>query len=43
VHHELFRYDAQHGFFNEQRADVHNAEASTQAWERMRSFLNAHL
>ena len=43
AHYELFRYDAQHGFFNEQRPEVYNAEASQQAWERMRRFLNAHL
>lgn len=43
VIYELFRYDAQHGFFNEQRASVYNARASTQAWERMIAFLDAHL
>jgi carboxymethylenebutenolidase len=43
VHHELFRYDAQHGFFNEQRPEVYDAEASQQAWTRMLSFLNKHL
>ena len=39
VNYELFRYDAQHGFFNEQRPEVYNAEASTQAWERMLRFI----
>jgi carboxymethylenebutenolidase len=43
VNYELFRYDAQHGFFNEQRPEVYNAEASQQAWTRMLSFLNKHL
>jgi carboxymethylenebutenolidase len=43
VQHELFRYEAQHGFFNEQRPDVYNADASQRAWERMLGFLNAHL
>ncbi len=43
VSHELFRYDAQHGFFNEQRPDVHDAAASQLAWERTLRFLNAHL
>jgi carboxymethylenebutenolidase len=43
VIYELFRYDAQHGFFNEQRASVYNARASQQAWERMIAFLDAHL
>ena len=43
VPHELFRYDAQHGFFNEQRAEVYKADDSALAWERMIRFLNAHL
>lgn len=43
VPHELFRYEAQHGFCNEQRPEVYHAEASAQAWERMLRFLNAHL
>jgi len=43
VSHELFRYDAQHGFFNEQRPNVHDAAASQLAWERTLRFLNAHL
>ena len=43
VDHELFRYEAQHGFFNEQRADAYDAEASTLAWDRMCEFLNTHL
>jgi carboxymethylenebutenolidase len=43
VNHELFRYQAQHGFFNEQRPDVHDLDASNLAWERMLSFLNTHL
>src|SRR5262245_32684988 len=43
VSNELFRYEAQHGFFNEQRPDVHDAAASQLAWERTLRFLNAHL
>jgi carboxymethylenebutenolidase len=43
ANYELFRYDAQHGFFNEQRPEVYNAEASQQAWTRTLSFLNKHL
>ena len=43
VQHELFRYEAQHGFFNEQRAGVYNTDASKHAWERMLGFLNMHL
>jgi carboxymethylenebutenolidase len=40
---ELFRYEVQHGFFNEQRPEVHDADASKLAWERMLGFLNTHL
>ncbi len=43
VTHHLFRYDAQHGFFNEQRSDIYDAAASNLAWERMMGFLNSHL
>jgi carboxymethylenebutenolidase len=43
VNHELFRYQAQHGFFNEQRPEVHDIDASNLAWERMLGFLNTHL
>jgi carboxymethylenebutenolidase len=43
VRHELFRYNAQHGFFNEQRPDVYKAEEGKLAWERMLGFLNTHL
>jgi dienelactone hydrolase len=43
VTHELFRYDAAHGFFNEQRTDVYHADASKQSWERMHGFLAKHL
>ena len=43
VHYELFRYEAQHGFFNEQRPEVYDAEVSKLAWERMLGFLNMHL
>lgn len=41
--HEIFRYDAQHGFFNEMRAEVYDAAASKLAWERTLGFLNTHL
>jgi carboxymethylenebutenolidase len=43
VNHELFRYEAQHGFFNEQRPEVYDPDASKLAWERMLGFLNTHL
>lgn len=43
IDHELFRYAAQHGFFNEQRPDVYAAENSKLAWDRMLQFLREHL
>ncbi len=43
VKHEIYRYNAQHGFFNEQRADVYHAASAQSAWERSTAFLKAHL
>lgn len=43
VEHVLYRYEAQHGFFNEQRPDVHDASASLDAWGRSLAFLEQHL
>lgn len=43
VPHELYRYDAQHAFFNETRPEVHDAEASELAWRRTLNFLGRHL
>lgn len=43
VTHELYRYEAQHAFFNEQRPEVYDPAASAQAWERSLAFLRAHL
>ncbi len=40
---ELYRYEAQHGFVNEQRADVHDAAATRLAWDRTIEFLYAQL
>jgi carboxymethylenebutenolidase len=39
---EVFRYDAGHGFVNEQRA-VHDRAAAEQAWERTLKFWGTHL
>jgi carboxymethylenebutenolidase len=39
---EVFRYDADHGFMNEQRT-VHDRTAAELAWERTLSFWAAHL
>ena len=40
---EIYRYDAAHGFFNERRADVYDANCAQQAWDRMTAFLGKHL
>ena len=39
---EIFRYDADHGFMNEQR-QVHDRAAAELAWERMLAFWGKHL
>lgn len=40
---ELYRYEGDHAFFNERRADVYDATAASLAWERTVAFLNKHL
>jgi carboxymethylenebutenolidase len=40
---ELYRYDAQHAFFNEQRAEVYDGACAKQAWERTAKFLKANI
>jgi carboxymethylenebutenolidase len=40
---EIFRYDAKHGFMNEQRPDVHQRKAAELAWGRTLGFLKKHL
>jgi carboxymethylenebutenolidase len=40
---EIYRYDAKHGFMNEQRPDAHERRAAEQAWERMLGFWRKHL
>jgi carboxymethylenebutenolidase len=40
---EIFRYDADHAFVNEQRAEVHDREAAELAWSRAIAFLKTHL
>ncbi len=40
---EIYRYDAAHGFFNERRADVYDANCAQQSWDRMIAFLAKNL
>jgi carboxymethylenebutenolidase len=40
---ELYRYDADHGFVNEQRPDSHDRPAAELAWERTLGFWRQHL
>jgi carboxymethylenebutenolidase len=40
---EFFRYNADHGFVNEQRAATHDRQAAELAWGRAIAFFNQHL
>jgi carboxymethylenebutenolidase len=40
---EFFRYDADHGFVNEQRVSVHDRKHAEIAWGRATSFFELHL
>ena len=40
---ELVRYEADHAFCNERRAEVYDANAANQAWERMLAVLGKNL
>jgi carboxymethylenebutenolidase len=40
---EVFRYDAQHAFVNEQRVSVHDRAAAELAWGRATEFFRKHL
>src|SRR6202158_1495297 len=40
---ELFRYDAEHAFVNEQRMSVHDRHAAELAWSRATEFFKKHL
>ena len=40
---EIFRYEADHAFVNEQRAAVHDREAAELAWSRAAQFFGKHL
>ena len=39
---DIYRYDADHAFFNEQ-ADAHDPAAAALSWERTLAFFRAHL
>jgi carboxymethylenebutenolidase len=41
VNFEIFRYDAQHAFMNEQRPDKHDPVAAKTAWDRALRFLES--
>jgi carboxymethylenebutenolidase len=40
---EIYRYDAKHGFMNEQRPDAHQRQAAEAAWARSLDFWKKHL
>lgn len=40
---EIFRYDAEHAFVNEQRQQVHDRAAAELAWGRATDFFRKHL
>jgi carboxymethylenebutenolidase len=40
---EVYRYDAKHGFMNEQRPDAHQRQAAELAWSRTLDFWGRHL
>jgi carboxymethylenebutenolidase len=40
---QIYRYDADHGFFNERRGEVYDAACAQQAWDRMTEFLRTAL
>ncbi|WP_397533442.1 dienelactone hydrolase family protein [Roseateles sp.] len=40
---ELYRYPADHAFFNDKRPEVYDAACAQQAWERTLAFFHKHL
>jgi carboxymethylenebutenolidase len=40
---DLYRYDAEHAFANEQRVSVHDRKAAELAWDRATEFFRKHL
>ena len=43
VDYELYRYEGEHAFMNQERPDVYAAEAAAQAWARSLDFWTKHL
>jgi carboxymethylenebutenolidase len=43
ITHELYRYEAAHGFFNEHLVGIYDVNATRQSWTRMLTFLKANL
>ena len=39
---EIFRYDADHAFFNDRRPEVYDADSSALAWHRVVAFMRKH-
>ena len=40
---DIHRYDAEHGFANEQRLSVHDRKCAEQAWSRATEYFRKHL
>ena len=40
---DIHRYDAEHGFANEQRLSVHDRQCAEQAWGRATEYFAKHL
>ena len=43
VKHEMYRYDAQHAFFNDTRPEVYHPESAQKSWDRTLQFLKKNL
>jgi carboxymethylenebutenolidase len=43
VEYEIYHYDAEHGFFNEEEADKYHERSASRSWERTLAFLGRHL
>ena len=39
---EIFRYDADHAFFNDRRPEVYDEKSSALAWQRVVAFMRKH-